>query len=282
MTDQSQAIVIRPCTSFEELDACVDIQEQVWGYEERDIIPRRLFVVARRVGGQIFGAFPVLDPEKMIGFAMALPGIREGQPYLHSHMLAVLPAWRNAGVGRRLKLAQRDEAIARGIRLMEWTFDPLEIKNAFLNIARLGVIVRSYTPNFYGPLHSELQAGMQSDRLHAEWWLTSPRVNAALGGEAETKKVKVERTIRVPGEVAHWKTSASDRQRAIQLQADNRALFLRAFDEGLAVVGFTRDVQGNGTYLLAQMRQSDVQGREPRFGVNGEPAVLTTSSGRRD
>jgi len=287
MTDQSQAIVIRPCTSFEELDACVDIQEQVWGYEERDIIPRRLFVVARRVGGQIFGAFPEADPQKMIGFAMALPGIRGGKPYLHSHMLAVLPSWRNSGVGRQLKLAQRDEAIARGISLMEWTFDPLEIKNAFLNVARLGVIVRSYTPNFYGPLHSELQAGLQSDRLHAEWWLTSPRVIAALGAETTSGETKVEHTIRVPHQVAQWKTSAVDRHRAIELQAANRDSFLRAFRDGLAVIGFSRDAQGDGAYLLGRIAQdhdNSIGGLEPgkvERGKQVEAASLTPSSGRR-
>ncbi len=107
---------------------------------------------------------------------MALPGYRNGYPYLHSHMLAVLPEYRNAGLGRRLKLAQRDDAIARGFDLMEWTYDPLEIKNAHLNIARLGAISRRYQPDFYGPSSSPLQGGLPTDRLYAEWWLNSPRV----------------------------------------------------------------------------------------------------------
>jgi predicted GNAT superfamily acetyltransferase len=288
MTDQSHAIVIRPCTSFAELDACVNIQEQVWGYEERDIIPRRLFVVARRVGGQVFGAFPEAEPDKMIGFAMALPGIRNGEPYLHSHMLAVLPSWRNAGVGRRLKLAQRDEAMARGIRLMEWTFDPLEIKNAFLNIARLGVIVRSYTPNFYGPLHSELQAGMQSDRLHAEWWLNSKRVHTALAGKVDSETQSLQ-TIGVPQEIAQWKLSAAERKRAIELQTMNRELFLQAFANGLAVTGFKRDTHGNGDYLLSRFEDLEVEEHQNHGDATGmdEPAILMTSSagrssGRRD
>ncbi len=104
----------------------------------------------RRIGGQVIGAF---DGDAIIGFAMSLPGYRDGKPYLHSHMLAVLPQYRNSGTGRRLKLAQRDDAIARGFHLMEWTFDPLEIRNAHLNIsARLGVIVRRYQPDFLRPL----------------------------------------------------------------------------------------------------------------------------------
>jgi len=279
MTAPSPSILIRPCTSFEELDACVSIQEQVWGYEERDIIPRRLFVVARRIGGQVFGAFLAKDPEMMIGFAMALPGIRQGQPYLHSHMLAVLPEWRNSGIGRRLKLAQREEALSRDIRLMEWTFDPLEIKNAFLNIARLGAIVRSYTPNFYGPLHSELQAGLQSDRLHAEWWLDSPHVKESLSGRSlsisdDRIESPIEDTVTVPSEVALWKTSPELRSHAIALQARNREHFLRSFADGLTVVGFSRDAEGNGTYQLGRMSDPYLIGTPE--AVAGEARITTS------
>ena len=117
---------------------------------------------------------------------MALPGYRDGQPYLHSHMLAVLPEYRNAGLGRRLKLAQRDDAIARGFDLMEWTFDPLEIKNAHLNIARLGAIVRRYQPDFYGPSSSPLQGGCRPTGCMRSGGCAQPRVTSMLGGEAQT------------------------------------------------------------------------------------------------
>src|SRR5205807_6359307 len=130
--------------------------------------------------GQVIGAF---DGDLVIGFAMAFPGYKAGRPYLHSHMLAVLPEYRNAGLGRRLKLAQRQEALSRGFDLMEWTFDPLEIKNAHLNIVRLGAIARRYQPDFYGPSSSPLQGGLPTDRLYAEWWLRSPRVRSVLGEE---------------------------------------------------------------------------------------------------
>jgi predicted GNAT superfamily acetyltransferase len=147
-------IRIQPLTSLEHFERCVVLQLEVWGYSDGDVIPRRVFVVAQRIGGQVVGAF---DGDTLVGFAMSLPGYRDGTPYLHSHMLAVLPQYRNFGIGRRLKLAQRDDAIARGFHLMEWTFDPLEIRNAHLNIARLGVIVRRYQPDFYGPSSSPLQ-----------------------------------------------------------------------------------------------------------------------------
>ena len=180
--DPSNPISIAPLTNFSDFERCVDLQVEVWGYSEGDLIPKRVFIVAQHIGGQVLGAF---DGSELIGFAMSLPGYREGRPYLHSHMLAVREKYRNAGLGRRLKLAQREDALARGIDRMEWTFDPLEIKNAHLNIARLGAIARRYHHNFYGPSTSPLQGGLPTDRLVAEWWLRSARVRQILGEEPE-------------------------------------------------------------------------------------------------
>jgi predicted GNAT superfamily acetyltransferase len=143
-----------------EYERCIELQAAVWGYSDGDLVPRRMFILADCIGGQVIGAF---DGDVIVGFAMSLPGYRAGKPYLHSHMLAVLPEYRNAGLGRKLKLAQRDDALDRGIDLMEWTFDPLEIKNAHLNIARLGAIARRYERDFYGPSTSPLQ-GRTGDR----------------------------------------------------------------------------------------------------------------------
>ena len=171
------AVEIRTLTELSEFDLCVEIETAVWGYDPADMIPRRMFLLASRIGGQVMGAFA---GGTMAGFAMALPGYRHGHPYLHSHMVGVLPEFRNLGLGRKLKLAQREDALARGFELMEWTFDPLEIKNAHLNIARLGAIVRRYKRNFYGPSSSPLQGGLPTDRVYAEWWLRSKRVCGVL------------------------------------------------------------------------------------------------------
>jgi predicted GNAT superfamily acetyltransferase len=264
-TRDSGRILIRNCESFEELDACVRLQVETWGYSDGDVIPRRAFTVARRIGGQIIGAFDLRISEKtdsLIGFAMSLPGIISGknappQPYLHSHMLAVKPEYRNDGVGRRLKLFQRLEALSRDIELMEWTFDPLEIKNSFLNIHRLGVIVRSYTPNFYGVSSSRLQGGLPTDRLHAEWYLNSKRVNAVLQGQ-NPHSGAIEETILVPHEVGTWKSSEQDTERALAVQAENRERFQKAFARGLAVTGFRRDADGNGIFELGPFETSGV------------------------
>jgi predicted GNAT superfamily acetyltransferase len=243
-------IDIRSLSTLEQFERCVALQIEVWGYNDGDVIPRRMFVVAQRIGGQALGAF---DGDTMIGFAMSLPGYRDGRSYLHSHMLAVLPEYRNAGVGRRLKLAQRDEASARGIDLMEWTFDPLEIRNAHLNIARLGVIVRRYQPDFYGPSTSPLQGGLPTDRLYAEWWLRSSRVASVLSGEVQHPQI-VERVI-VPQAIYQWKQDVEQRGLAQALQISMREALQSAFHRGLAVVGYERDANGNGCYLLGSWKQ---------------------------
>jgi predicted GNAT superfamily acetyltransferase len=243
------SISIQPLTALEHFERCVVLQLEVWGYSDGDVIPRRVFVVAQRIGGQVIGAF---DGDTLIGFAMSLPGYRNGKPYLHSHMLAVLPQYRNSGTGRRLKLAQRDDAIARGFDLMEWTFDPLEIRNAHLNIARLGIIVRRYQPDFYGPSSSPLQGGLPTDRLYAEWWLRSDRVVSILRGEVQPIEV-VER-VTVPRAIYQWKQDAQQRNLALALQTRNREALESAFRRGFAVIGYERDAQGDGTFLLGEWK----------------------------
>jgi predicted GNAT superfamily acetyltransferase len=244
------SIEIHSLTTLEHFERCIVIQLEVWGYNDGDVIPRRMFVVAQRIGGQVLGAF---DGDTMIGFAMSLPGYRNGLSYLHSHMLAVLPGYRNLGIGRRLKLAQRDEALTRGFDLMEWTFDPLEIKNAHLNIARLGAIVRRYQPDFYGPSSSPLQGGLPTDRLYAEWWLTSPRVVNLLRGESQPTKI-LER-VTVPHAIYQWKQDSSQRSLAQALQIRNRKALSSAFGRGLAVVDYERDAEGNGCFLLGTWQE---------------------------
>jgi predicted GNAT superfamily acetyltransferase len=244
-TSRHSEIRIAPLATLEEFERCVVLQLETWGYSDGDVVPRRIFMIAQRIGGQVIGAF---DGDTIVGFAMSLPGFRDGHAYLHSHMLAVLPAYRNAGLGRRLKLAQRDDAIARGFDRMEWTFDPLEIKNAYLNIARLGAIVRRYQPDFYGPSSSPLQGGLPTDRLYAEWWLRSPRVDSLLRGEAPLLEV-LER-IPVPHSIYQWKQDAQQRDLARAVQTQNRKAFQAAFHRGLAVIGYERDAEGNGIFLL--------------------------------
>jgi predicted GNAT superfamily acetyltransferase len=238
-------VEIRRLTELFEFDLCVEIETAVWGYDPADMIPRRMFLLASRIGGQVMGAFA---GGTMAGFAMALPGYRHGHSYLHSHMVGVLPEYRNLGLGRRLKLAQREDALARGFELMEWTFDPLEIKNAHLNIARLGAIVRRYKRNFYGSSSSPLQGGLPTDRVYAEWWLRSRRVCSVLAGEQP--RFEILEQVNVPAEIYQWKASDAHRTEARRIQASNAAALEDAFARGHSVLGYQRNSEGDGSFLL--------------------------------
>jgi predicted GNAT superfamily acetyltransferase len=244
----ADSIVLRRCNGLEELRACVALQKEVWNFTDAELVPLRMFVVADKVGGQVMGAF---DGSEMVGFALSVPGTRSGHIYLHSHMLAVRKDHRNGGLGRRLKLLQREDALARGIELIEWTFDPLEIKNAYLNIEKLGAIARRYNINQYGITSSPLQGGLPSDRLIAEWWLKSKRVERLLAA-GSNPAVAVESGIAVPAQIYDWKAAAETRGQAQQVQERNREQFLRAFGHGLAVIGYERDAEGNGKFLLGR------------------------------
>ena len=249
--NQPAPIHIKSFTELEQFEECVALEEAVWGYDPTDMIPRRVFLLASRIGGQVLGAFETDGPHhRPVGFAMALPGYRNGHPYLHSHMVGVLPDHRNRGIARALKLAQRDDALARGIELMEWTFDPLEIKNAHLNIAKLGAIVRRYKHNFYGPSSSPLQGGLPTDRIYAEWWLRSNRVESLLRNEPQSFDTLEQ--IDVPSEIYAWKASPSHRTSALEIQSRNAAALESAFARNLAVLGYQRNAQGDGTFLLGQ------------------------------
>jgi predicted GNAT superfamily acetyltransferase len=243
-------ITIRKCESIAEFRACVALQKEVWNFDDVDLVPLRIFVVGHKIGGQIIGAFGGQNDD-LVGFAFSIPGARGGNSYLHSHMLAVRESWRNHGLGRRLKLAQREDAIQRGFELIEWTFDPLEIKNAHLNLVRLGAVARRYSVNHYGDSSSPLQGGLPTDRLVAEWWLKSKRVVDLLD-RGKAPLFQVEKKIDVPSQVYTWKASAAERPKAAEVQKRNRKEFLDAFPQGLAALGYERDAAGNGAFLLGR------------------------------
>lgn len=245
-------MVIRKCHTLEEMSGCVGLQKDVWNFTDPELVPLRMFVVAEKIGGQVIGAF---DDKKLVAFALALPGSRGGHSYLHSQMLAVKSDYRNAGLGRQIKLFQRDDAIARGFELIEWTFDPLEIKNAYLNIERLGAVARRYHVNQYGITSSPLQGGLPSDRLVAEWWLKSRRVENLLQVSGKSK-FETLRTISVPAQIYEWKADPTTRERAREVQDCNRKDFLQAFSDGLAVLGYERDQQGAGKFLLGRWEEN--------------------------
>jgi predicted GNAT superfamily acetyltransferase len=241
---QPDNIEIRQLDQLDEFAAVVRLQRDIWGYDDVELLPQRLFVVADKIGGQVLGAF---DGAKMVAFCLGIPGLKAGgKYYIHSHMLGVLPDYRNTGVGRRLKLEQRLWALNRDVELIEWTFDPLQIKNAFFNIERLGVIVRRYVHNQYGTSTSVLHGGLPTDRLVPEWWIRSPRVEAAIAGQSFARP-PVEARIAIPSNISG--IIETNPAQARQIQQDIAEQFDQHFRAGLAVTGFEK-TENSGTYLL--------------------------------
>ena len=239
MTDNQEednyGITIRPITELSELRKCIDLQRETWGLADVEIVPVRMLVTQNRVGGLVLGAF---DHDRLIGFLNAMPGVRRGLPYWYSEMLAVAKEYRDHGIGYRLKLAQSEHAKVSGIHLIEWTFDPLESKNAYLNIRKLGVIARRYYVNLYGNTVSQLQQGLESDRLIAEWWVNQPRTTLP----ADCRRLSI------PSDIQALKKQSL--QSAKDLQRRVREQFLKHFEDDYFVAGFERGEEWS-EYLLA-------------------------------
>jgi predicted GNAT superfamily acetyltransferase len=229
-TASSPGVIVRHCHGLVEFEACLALQRTVWAGADIDVVPLPLFVVAAETGGEVLGAYL---GDQLVGFTMALAGLHGSQPFLHSHMTAVLPEYRDRGVGRQLKLFQRQDALSRGIELVEWTFDPLETKNAYFNLMRLGAIARRYLPNCYGITTSSLHCNMPTDRLVAEWWLRSARTESIIAGQKPAAPREALR-IRVPANIDDLRRS--NPSEAIRVQSEVRRQFFDAFSRKLSAV----------------------------------------------
>lgn len=237
---------IRVLTRLDEFNDVVQLQREIWEFDEVELLPSRFFVVANKIGGQILGAY---DNGKMVAFCFCIPGLKPyGKSYLHSHMLGVRATYRNTGLGRQLKLRQRQDALENSVDLIEWTFDPLELKNAFFNIERLGAIARRYVHNQYGTTTSPLHGGLPTDRLVAEWWIRSPRAETIASGRHLERPATLAR-ITLPADIASIREDEPERARGIQ--AEVAAEFDKHFRDGLAVIGFDKQ-ENTGTYLLGE------------------------------
>jgi len=248
-------IVIRECVTIDELDSCVRLQRDVFGLPDLEISPRRHLIVSRQAGGWTLGAFIA---DKLVGFVHHLAAVRGTEIFGYSHMMAVDPAFQNQGVGARLKWSQRGRALQEGRDFIKWTWDPLQARNAHFNLNRLGVTVSSYAVNFYGtdyatsPILKDLKpAGIDSDRLFAEWRLNSARVINLAGGGA-TVSMEPARTIEVPVDWTKLCRANPAQARAEQLRV--RGEFEQAFAAGLVAAGFERSAD-SPRYLLYEREQ---------------------------
>lgn len=174
-------VSIRSITALPEMRRIERLQREVWRMPDRDIVPSHHLLAASSAGGIILGAFD--ESGDLIGFCYGFVGLRRGRHLLYSHMAGVAESHRGRGIAFRLKRAQREEALARGLDWMVWTYDPLQAANAHLNLHKLGTRASRYYVNYYGEMEDELNRGMPSDRLEVDWWLRDPRVEALMRGE---------------------------------------------------------------------------------------------------
>jgi predicted GNAT superfamily acetyltransferase len=244
-----QSIEIRECTTLEELSACVELQKEVFALPEIEISPVRHFVVTKNAGGFILGAY---SNGELIGFVLSVPAFLRGEKAFYSHMTAVRADFQSLGIGGRLKWGQRGRALELGVQYVKWTFEPWKARNAYFNLEKLGAEMREIEQNFYGidyttAAQSSGNIGLASDRLFAEWDLTSEKVEALASGECFTETGDVKAEIEVPSD--WFALVAADPNEALQEQARLRQKFEAAFADGLVARGFARDEQ-RPRYLL--------------------------------
>jgi len=274
---------LRALRSAAELRACVTLQRRTWGERFAEVVPPALLLAVQRLGGVAVGAFAGCDAEgegELVGFVFGLPGLEDGEPVHWSDMLAVGPDARDRGLGEHLKRWQREAVLARGFRVMRWTFDPLESRNAWLNLSRLGAISREYVRDMYADMDSPLHAGIGTDRLVVRWELDSPRVRQRLAGEdapaapGDVAGVPlVNRIVRdapepacaacdlaldaprlllaIPADIQRLKSTAPELART--WRAETRAGFLAYFQRGYTATGLVR-FGGWSAYVLERGR----------------------------
>lgn len=243
-------ITIREITAVEELSGCVALQREVFGLPDLEISPVRHLIVTRHAGGFTLGAFTAAN--KLVGFVLSVPAFFGNERFFYSHMTAVSAEFQGCGIGAQLKWAQREKALSENVKFIKWTFQPVQARNAFFNLEKLGAIVRQYKPNFYGTDYSTSNTqgekiGLDSDRLFAEWNLESEKVEKLSKGEKFIETGDVKQTIEIPND---WNALLkSDAKFAKGEQTRIKNEFQKAFAEGLICRSFERDPQ-SPKYLL--------------------------------
>jgi predicted GNAT superfamily acetyltransferase len=270
----------RDLHTADEFRQVMDLEARVWGFTDlNDMVTLPVFTITVKRGAILIGAYDPAD--RMVGFVYSIVGMKPGQVLQWSHMLGVLPEYRNSGLGRALKLAQRDKALAQGYELIEWTYDPLQAMNAHLNFTKLGVVAEEYHRNVYGESTSVLHKGTPTDRLVAQWWIAKPHVARRVApGElipVTTSEISQASPVNVTHPARAWLANSdiflarderrlvlaipmgfTDMQRdapelALEWRMQTREIFETYFRKGYRVVDFYLDRPHNcGRYLLAK------------------------------
>ena len=277
MPTMETSIAIRKIISSAEMRAVENLQKEVWGMPELDVVPVTQLVAAAAAGGVLLGAY---DREVLVGFAYGFVSYENGRTAHHSHMLAVKPEYRNFNLGERLKRAQREYVLSQGITEMSWTFDPLQSPNAYFNFNKLGVVSDRYIVNFYGADASSFLHRSGTDRLWVTWHLDSSRVKERAEKKAQVIEIETVKTLVKSGEnnipgVVDAAENLTDEQVAIEIPADinelqkqnielaiewrevTRKAFIEALEQGYIVKEFYRRKRGErqyGVYLLTRKK----------------------------
>jgi len=285
-------VTIRDLRTIDELAQLKTVEKEVWGMADDDAIPLTLAIALKASGNIFVGAFDKAksEREKMVGFAFGFLGREHGVTTIHSHMLAVLEAYRHLDLGAKLKQAQRERALAMGVHEMTWTFDPLQSRNAHFNFAKLGVVSETYKVDFYGPETSSVLHRNGTDRLWVRWLLNSRRVRdrvAGKSGRVETldalrllaplvrfdgkgKPARAELgealgrervSIEIPGDILA--VERADMGLARDWRETTRWAFRESLKAGFLVAEFCRSVrgqQGPGAYLLQRGTAGELVG----------------------
>ena len=279
-------VTCRDLTTLEDYAQVVELERRIWGPGYDDVVPVPILAVSVLRGGILIGAFARETEdhaaERMVGFVYSLPGIKHRKATQWSHMLGVVAEHRNDGTGRHLKLLQRERALAMGLDLIEWTYDPMQALNAHLNFARLGVVVEEYEENVYGTSSSPLHKGNPTDRFVAEWWIAKPHVERRLQGGGAALTLRSDevadapaanratpqgdwhacadvnlaldgRRLRVEIPMHFTEMLSGAPENALEWRLATREIFRTYFGRGYRAVDFFLDrPNGKGAYLLTR------------------------------
>jgi predicted GNAT superfamily acetyltransferase len=240
-------MTIRECVSTEDFKQCIDLERSVWKDDDIDVMPIRLYMISKACNAPTIGAFDASG--KLTGFVHTMLALKDGRAIFHSHMAAVDERLRHRDIGYRLKLAQRERALEAGIPLIIWTFDPLQSRNAHLNINKLGAVVRRYAPNYYGEgVSTMFDSGVPSDRIFAEWWVASPHVTTILEGQRNSVQHGMGE-VQIPDDIDRIR--AGSLEELLRWRLKVRKDFEQALAGGGIARGFVRDAAtGRSRYIF--------------------------------
>ncbi|MEK6284268.1 MAG: hypothetical protein AABO57_00840 [Acidobacteriota bacterium] len=238
-------VAIRECSSIEDFQQCIELEREVWKDHDLGIMPIRLYMISRACNAPTIGAFE--SSGRLVGFVHTMIALMGKHVVYHSHLAAVREDLRHKDIGYRMKLAQRQHAMKAGVPLIIWTFDPLQSRNAHLNVNKLGAIIRRYEVNYYSEgLSTVFDSQVPSDRVFAEWWVSSPHVESVLAGNRPTVEGEPE-SVLIPENINNVRDQSVEKHLNWRLRV--REDFQRKLAGGLIVRGFERE-RGTSRYLL--------------------------------